>query len=639
LYFVCGRLSKPGKMVRIRGRGELKNRDFYGFWLQILQDSPNLEEVHRRVGCAPLIAARDQRHLRSYDGLSTLSVFENKPNMNRRRMMNCQMPPRVKLIVFAMTSILGSGAMDRIATAQDECCFEPSYRLQCETVMQPQTVQRFRISYETEMVPEQVTSMRPVLRTRVEEREYKVARPIVETSFREERFTVWKPVVETTFRDETFQQTRMVQETAEREEQVTSFHPVVETQFQQQQFMVQRPVVETQFVNQQFTVQRPVVETQMQTQQFTSLRPVTSVQNQTVDMGGFVPQQTVTPGQVQMALAWGRSPVFTPGPLGIFARRRPVVGWTPVVTPPTVQTQLAYRPNLVTQQVATTQLVQETQAVQVPVQVQRMQTEVVNQQVPVQVQRMQMETVTQNVPVQTTRMVPTTTVRKVPFIVQRPVTETVTRKVPVTQQRWVTEEQVRKVPVQTTRMTYETRREPVTVNYYEQEAVVQTVMKPVTRQVCVPYNETVMVPKQVVQRMPLSYYDPFSPAIVNGYSSFSAPLSSSPTVATPIERGSSVVTQPQESNDHSSYAAPKSSSDKPSTELKRIERGPLEEPQQSGGEESERSILEPEPMDPDDADELPAPEMNPPQNEADDSVEASEAGWRIEWTPRFARSI
>ena len=67
-------------------------------------------------------------------------------------------------------------------------------------------------------------------------------------------------------------------------------------------------------------------------------------------------------------------------------------------------------------------------------------------------------------------MVPTTVVRKVPYVVQRPVTETMTRKVPVQQQRWVTEEKVRKVPVQTTRMTYITRRVPVQVNYYEQEA-------------------------------------------------------------------------------------------------------------------------------------------------------------------------
>ena len=29
-------------------------------------------------------------------------------------------------------------ALTAVATAQDDCCFEPSYRLQCETVMQPQ---------------------------------------------------------------------------------------------------------------------------------------------------------------------------------------------------------------------------------------------------------------------------------------------------------------------------------------------------------------------------------------------------------------------------------------------------------------------------------------------------------------------
>jgi hypothetical protein len=185
-------------------------------------------------------------------------------------------------------------------------------------------------------------------------------------------------------------------------------------------------------------------------------------------------------------------------------------------------------------------------------------------------------------------------------------------------------------------MTYETRREPIQVQYYEQEAVTRTVMKPVTRQRCIPYNETIMVPKQVVQRVPLSYYDPFSPAIVNGYSSFSAPsitsttISSTPIVSSPVYSSSSpVVSQPSDSTGHSVLSPPKSSSDKPSTELKDVEIGPLEK--------ADSEPVPEEPMDPEDANDLPAPELNSPDNEEDGSTSATEAGWQIQWTPQFAR--
>ena len=141
-----------------------------------------------------------------------------------------------------------------------------------------------------------------------------------------------------------------------------------------------------------------------------------------------------------------------------------------------------------------------------------------------------------------------------------------------------------------------------------------------------------MVPKQVVQRVPLSYYDPFSPAIVNGYSSFSAPSDSSSIYgSTIIPAPSSVVVQPSESTDHSVLSPPKSLSDKPTTEMRRIETGPLETP--------EANVPEPEAIDPEDLEEIPAPEvdLNSPENDSDESTDANEAGWRIQWTPRFAR--
>jgi len=178
----------------------------------------------------------------------------------------------------------------------------------------------------------------------------------------------------------------------------------------------------------------------MQTQQYTAMRPVTTMENQTVDAGGYVPQQVVTPGTIQYGLAYQPSPGYTPGPLGLLAyRRRGSVAWVPQVTPPTVQTQMAYRPNYITQQVAKTAYVPQTVQQQVPVQVTRMQNEVVSQRVPIQVTRMENETVTQKVPVQVQRMEAVTETRKIPYTVQRPVTETSTRKVPVKRYRWVTE--------------------------------------------------------------------------------------------------------------------------------------------------------------------------------------------------------
>ena len=70
--------------------------------------------------------------------------------------MNCQ--SNAKLLVFSAFALLVSLPS---ASAQEGCCFEPTYRLQCETVLQPQTVQKYRLSYETEYVPQEVTSYRP----------------------------------------------------------------------------------------------------------------------------------------------------------------------------------------------------------------------------------------------------------------------------------------------------------------------------------------------------------------------------------------------------------------------------------------------------------------------------------------------
>jgi hypothetical protein len=369
------------------------------------------------------------------------------------------------------------------------------------------------------------------------------------------------------------------------------------------------------------------VETQYQTQQYTTMRPVTTVENQTVDAGGYVAQQVCTPPQVSYGLAWNRAAYVQPGPLGMFGRIRGAPVVVPTVTPGTVQTQYSYRPNYITQQVAKTAYVPETQQVQVPVQVQRMQTEMVTQQVPVQTTRMQSEVVTQKVPVQRTRMEAVTQVRKVPYVVERPVTETLTRKIPVRQQRWIKEEKVRKVPIQTTRMIYETRKEPVEVRYCETEAVTRTVKRPVTRKFYIPYNETIMVPRQVVQRTPLSYYDPFSPAIASGYSSFSVPSSSSTISSSPT-----IVSEPETAGPS---VLGESYSDKPESRMKAIiedperESGQQTEPE-SNGDETDGDL---ELHSPDPADEKPLPDPTI------DDAKYQKAGWRIRFDSSLAHEV
>ena len=538
--------------------------------------------------------------------------------------------------------------------AQDACCFEPTYRLQCETVMEPQQVQRMKLTYQTDYVDEVVTRYRPVLRTRTEEREVTVAKPVVETRYREDRYTVWKPILETTLRDVSVQRTRFVNETAEREEQYTTYRPVVETQYYQQQYLVQRPVTTTQHYEQRYAVQRPVVQTQLETQQYTAMRPVTTMQSRTHDVGGYVAQQAVTPGSLQYGLSYIPRTHAVPGPLGILAWTRGSYAVSPQISPPRLSTQYAYRPNYVTQQYAQTTMVPETKQVQVPVQTVRMQTEYMTQKVPVQTTRMQSEYVTRKIPVQTSRMVAVTQVRKVPYIVTRPVTETITQQVPEQKQRWVTEEKVRKVPVQTTRMEYVTKKVPYQVSYYAREAYTQTVRKPVTKQVYVPSTETVMLPRQVVQRVPLSYYDPFSSAIGNGYSSFMPPIESTafPATALPVESYvappgpitiAPEVVQPQSDPGASILESPKSLGSVPDIETRKFGLdSSLSEPSTKSEYDDIDELFD---DDNEDHHELPVPSLpnlngpgNSPSLESIDAgVEAKEAGWKIHYMPNFAR--
>jgi hypothetical protein len=243
-------------------------------------------------------------------------------------------------------------------------------------------------------------------------------------------------------------------------------------------------------------------------------------------------------------------------------------------------------------------------------------------------------------------MVPTTMVRKVPYVVQRPVVETKTRKVPVTQQRWVTEERVRKVPVRTSKIRYETRKVPQTVQYTEYEEVKRVVRRPVTRQVCEPYSETITVPRQVVTRVPISYYDAFSPAITRGYSTFSdATVSSAmPVVGEVVEESSSTVVEPVDDDEQMSLKPAEGFDGKPQTGLKRVESSLSEssqpsEPQSSSDAGRNNGATENDGVD------NQTPQLNQPENndngDTDLPAPASvlDAGWKIRWNPKLEHSI
>lgn len=556
---------------------------------------------------------------------------------------------------LALASLILATATTGVSAdvAAQGVCGAPAYSVQRETVLRPQVVQRYRLQPQTEYVEKEVVSFRPVTKTRYEERSYRVAKPIVETSMREEVYSVLKPIVETSMREETVQTTRMVEETREREETVTTFKPVVETQMYQRQYQVNRPVTETSYYDQTYAVNRPVTETVMQNQTVTTMRPVTTTQQQVVDAGGYVAETSVTPGQLQYQSAYVPRTHAVLGPLGLLAYPRGSYTQVPTVSQPQVQTQLSYRPNYITQQTQQTQLVPQTQQVQVPVQVNRIQTEYQTQRVPVQQTRFQSETITQNVPVQTTRMVPTTEVRRIPYMVTRPVTETSTRKVPVQQTRYVREEKVRKVPVQTTRMTYETRSEKVAVNYTENERVVRKVLTPVQSQVCVPYEETVMVPTQISSRVPFAYNDPFSPAIVSGYSSigsgetvidsgyssgypYDSSIESIETSSSNRVAPDSAVVQPdgEDTNDDEAELRGAATFDtEPKTKMETIRSQFESESIDSGGSGNG--------LDNEDMQELLPPRLDSegsPFGQDKDSVGVS-AGHRINWRPQFSREI
>lgn len=210
-------------------------------------------------------------------------------------------------------------------------------------------------------------------------------------------------------------------------------------------------------------------------------------------------------------------------------------------------------------------------------------------------------------------------------------------------------------------MTYVTKKEMVQVPYYSQEEVRTKVLKPVTKTSYEPYTVYVDMPQQVVQRTPLTYVDPFSSGISQGYSSFSPPSSTS-IYSSPIEYGPTTTIQPYSAGKAAVDRAPEVSqpaeddldlvqpgsamSEEPETPLERVQRKLV--PAESG-------------IDPDDTSPMNAPEidLSSPSDSAgeDDLLDLLPApsasdkasarrqsrilptGFRMRWNPADGREI
>ncbi len=97
-------------------------------------------------------------------------------------------------------------------------------------------------------------------------------------------------------------------------------------------------------------------------------------------------------------------------------------------------------------------------------------------------------------------------------------------RVPMQSTSWIAEQLIRKTPALRRKVAIETRVEVVQLQQVQLEAYTEVRLRPVTRSVYVPYDHSILVPKRVIYRLPLQYIDPFSPAIVSGYSSFQGPI-------------------------------------------------------------------------------------------------------------------
>ncbi|MEM6470410.1 MAG: hypothetical protein AAF802_12710, partial [Planctomycetota bacterium] len=140
--------------------------------------------------------------------------------------------------------------------------------------------------------------------------------------------------------------------------------------------------------------------------------------------------------------------------------------------------------------------------------------------------------------------------------------------------------------------------------------VTTMVNRPVTQQVMRPFEEVVSVPRQIMQRVPVDYYDPFGSAITIGHSTFRQP-SSLPAPS------SAIIEQPN--SDQIRLNRPEIFDSEPQTGLKGFQSSPSDD-------STNREL-----------------ELSNPQGDTEEIVtpdaDILDAGYRIKWTPRLARSI
>lgn len=144
-----------------------------------------------------------------------------------------------------------------------------------------------------------------------------------------------------------------------------------------------------------------------------------------------------------------------------------------------------------------------------------------------------------------------------------------------------------------------------------------------------------LAPEQVVQRVPLSYTDPFGAAVVSGYSSFSNPATPAgiPAAVTPKSGaaflGNSIL-QPNPT------VAPEANST-PKTRMQKIEMTESTSDSDSNGDTTEQKA------EIDIKEELLPPAQNSEDVDSQNnstqkgSAEGSKADWKIHWNPLLTR--
>ena len=294
--------------------------------------------------------------------------------------------------------------------------------------------------------------------------------------------TVYRPQYETVYQQQTITSQKPVWETETRVRRYTVAKPVNETTTHMKRYTVRKAVMDTETRMQERRVQRPVTEQVMQTRSHTVLEPVTTMQTQYVDQGSFVDQYVLTQSPSRNRLQWLQGGYVQDPATGTMVYQRGGLHWVPTAPPANYQVQRQYVPNVVAQQVPQTSYQQRVVNEQVPVNVTRYEEQIIQEPIQVQVCKYVDEEVEEPVQITTQRIEYETKEEPVEVRVCKWVTDTKTVDVPRTVLKWVAETQVvprtvvERVPINTCSPcgTFS----PSTVTYYAPENALQKVVVP-----------------------------------------------------------------------------------------------------------------------------------------------------------------